>query len=362
MSHAEALRLLYRTQFSSFYRFAHRQVYGNEPLDNWHIDYFFGLMENCLSGKKKRIVINAPPPHLETFLIAVALPVFALGQNPKRKILVLVETKEIAKELEQQARLLMGATQMPALFSHLAALAKRPKLQVRSGGRLTYAVYGRPIIERDIDIAIVLSPISAADASNDSIRAAVNQWFNSDLIPRLTDRSNAILVAMQRLHDEDLTGMLLSNKGVWSHTEFVAMATQDEEWRFPNGNIFRRAKGEVLHPERMSKDELLAILEQIDAVQFSAQYQQDTSVHNNRRRWQWTLKDYDDAWYENWTPECGIESWTFGYLPEIEFMRYELFGVGPPPPKYFSGRLTSAQWEQAGILHQRKLIESMQGD
>lgn len=362
MSNARTLQLLYRTHLPSFYRFAFRQVYAKAPLDNWHVEHLFGLMEGCLGGKKKRLIVNAPPPHLETFLMAVVLPIFALGQNPKRKILVLAETREIAKELERQARLLMAASQMTALFPHLAVLHRQPKLHIRSGGGVTYGVYGRPITDRDIDIAIVLSPLSAVDAENDSVRAAVNQWFNADLIPRLTDRSNAILVAMQRVHKDDLTGILVGNNGAWDQTEFAAVAKQDEEWHLPNGRIHRRAKGDVLHPERVSKEELLAILEQIDAVQFSAQYQQYPYIRSHQRRWEWALEEHDDAWYDNWTPECGIESWTFGYLPEIDFMRYELFGAGPPPPKYFKSRLTRDQWEQSCILHQRKLVESMQDD
>ena len=361
MSNARTLQLLYRNNFKSFYRLAFRHAFeGKRLLDNWHIDHLLGVLNDCLEGKTTRAIINAPPRHSKSFLASVAYPLFALGQNPSLKIMVLTANKELALELESLARRIMGSNQMPAVFAHLAAIARQPKLRLSTGGELSYGVFGKPIVGRGIDIVIIDDPISPDDALNDRFRTDVNEWFKSDLLPRISDRSsNVIVVAMQRLHPDDLTGMLLRSKGEYRHCEFAAIARKDEQWPMPDGSTYTRRKGEVLHPDKMSREQLLTTLDQMGAVQFSAQYQQDPSIRKETRTGHYFLREYDQSYYDTWTPESGIEQWAICLVPEVDILRFELFGEGPPPPEPYVPRLTEAQWEQAAILQQRRLVESM---
>ena len=95
------------------------------------------------------------------------------------------------------------------------------------------------------------------------------------------------------------------------------------------------------------------------AVQFSAQYQQNPHIEKEWRIGTHFAKEYDDAWYENWKPEDGIESADWTPLPESWFLAHELLLEEIPPPKSLVPRLTEEQWEAALMLHQRKLVESV---
>jgi predicted phage terminase large subunit-like protein len=90
----------------------------------------------------------------------------------------------------------------------------------------------------------------------------------------LNDKEHgSIILVMQRLHEDDLSGHLIE-KGGFDVTALPARATEDERWRLSDGRTFRRKAGQALHPERESLD----ILAEIEASQgsrvFQSQYQQ----------------------------------------------------------------------------------------
>ena len=62
-------------------------------------------------------------------------------------------------------------------------------------------------------------PTSAAQALSDAERNNANDWFDQTLRSRLNDpATGAMVVIMQRLHEQDLTGYLLETEpGVWEH-------------------------------------------------------------------------------------------------------------------------------------------------
>jgi len=361
ISQSETLRLLYRNQFASFLRFAFRQVHPVKRfLQNWHIDHLTGLITEIIEKRTTRAIINAPPRTLKSFITSIAYPVFALGQNPSLKIMVVAGNRKLAKELEHTARMLLSAPAMAAVFPGLKGLENRRPMQLGSGGQLTFGVYGKSVVGRGADIIIVDDPLSPSEANDDMLRAEANEWFKSDLLPRLTERSTgAILVVMQRLHPDDLTGMLLHGGDSWRHAAYPSVAAADEHWTLPNGEVSVRRKGEALHPAVLNREQLLGILHQIGAVQFSAQYQQNTSVRQEDRWGHWLGGHYDQAWYDNWTPEDGLERWFMGYVPEVWFLQYQLFGEGSPPPERYVAKLGEAKWQQVAILQQRRLLESM---
>ena len=85
--------------------------------------------------------------------------------------------------------------------------------------------------------------------------------------------NGAIIVVMQRLHDDDLTGSLLRSSDNWVHLKLPAIAEVDEEIEIASGKFHIRRRGEILHPERMPRSELEA-RRKLDPETFAAHYQQ----------------------------------------------------------------------------------------
>ena len=116
-------------------------------------------------------------------------------------------------------------------------------------------------------------PLKPDDALSETKRSAANQWFLNTLLSRLDDkRAGAIVVVMQRVHIDDLTGFLLSQSDEWELLSLAAIAECDEEIAAWNGSVHIRRAGEALSPEREPLRVLDAMKLQIGSDAFSVQY------------------------------------------------------------------------------------------
>ena len=106
---------------------------------------------------------------------------------------------------------------------------------------------------------------------------AANEWYDHTLYSRLNDkRHGAIVIIMQRLHEDDLVGHVLGQEQ-WEILSFPAIAETDEEHRIEmilEPKCFRRRQGEALHPDREPLEVLDRIRRTIGEYNFAGQYQQ----------------------------------------------------------------------------------------
>jgi predicted phage terminase large subunit-like protein len=94
------------------------------------------------------------------------------------------------------------------------------------------------------------------------------------LFSRLDDKERgSILLVMQRLHEDDLSGHLIE-KGGFDVIALPAIAIEHERWRLSDGRTFRRKAGEALHPERESLATLAGTAANQGSRVFQSQYQQ----------------------------------------------------------------------------------------
>jgi predicted phage terminase large subunit-like protein len=106
---------------------------------------------------------------------------------------------------------------------------------------------------------IIDDPLKPDDALSDVRRSFINNRYNTTIRSRVNDRDVPIIVIMQRLHEEDLSGYLLDGGSgeKWHHLKLAAL---DDE-------------NNALWPEKHSFEELEAI-RQADRYTFSGQYLQ----------------------------------------------------------------------------------------
>ena len=94
---------------------------------------------------------------------------------------------------------------------------------------------------------------------SDTQRQAANDWFDHTLYSRQNDkRHGAIIIVMQRLHEDDLVGHVLGQER-WDVVSFPAIAEHDEVHPIETiwgPRCFTRRQGEALHPEREPLDTL----------------------------------------------------------------------------------------------------------
>jgi predicted phage terminase large subunit-like protein len=124
-------------------------------------------------------------------------------------------------------------------------------------------------------IIVIDDPLKPIDALSETKRSFVNQWYVNTLVSRLDDKlTGAIIIVMQRVHMDDLTGFLLGQSDEWTVLNIPAIAETHETFVLPHGKLHHRRPSEVLSPEREPIELLNRLRTQIGSDLFSAQYQQ----------------------------------------------------------------------------------------
>lgn len=298
---------LLRQEFELFAQFAYRTIGGEgEYLHNWHIDAMLYCLLQIQSGQCRRLVMNAPPRHLKSFIVTTAWVAWMLGRNPALRFLAVSYGYDLAEKHARDCMRIMESSWYRETFPNVR-LTKRTVLDFETnagGGRLSSSLAGA-VTGRGADIIIIDDPMKADEGvySATAREAAKNSMFTT-IRNRLNDQmTGSIILVMQRLHQADLSGELLE-RGGWNHLNLPAIAQHDELVALTRGRTYLRREGNALHPERQPVA-LLKEIEAEDPFTFAGQYlQAPVPERGNFVDPAW-LGRYDDA------PQGGmvVQSW-----------------------------------------------------
>jgi predicted phage terminase large subunit-like protein len=299
-----------RTDFVSFVRKVFHVLNPSASFDiNWHICAIAYALEQVRLGKIKRLIINVPPRSLKSIMSSVAFPAFVLGHDPTKRLIGASYSADLAIKFGNDFRTVVNSAEYRAIFPAMRISAmKNTQTEVvttLNGSRLAISVDGT-LTGRGGDIIIIDDPIAALAALSQKSRQHVVDWYFNTLLSRLDDPQNgAIVLVMQRLHADDLAGVLLRSFDEWTVLSLPAVAEQDERIPIGNRQIHFRRIGDVLHPARASRDRLESRRAELGAETFAAQYQQQPVAPGGamiKRAW---IRRYDQL------PKSGriIQSW-----------------------------------------------------
>ena len=143
----------------------------------------------------------------------MAFPAFILGLDPSQRIICVSYSGELAKKHPTTFARCLNRLGIESTFpTTRIGPFKNSEIEIEltaRGFRLATSV-GGTLTGRGGDIIIIDDPLKPDDALSETKRSAANQWFTNTLLSRLDDkRTGAIVVVMQRVHMDDLTGFLL---------------------------------------------------------------------------------------------------------------------------------------------------------
>ncbi len=267
----------------NFHLFLHRSFCELNPraalIDNWHLEVLAQKLERVRRGETKRLIVNLPPRHLKSHAASIAFPAWLLGHDPAAQILCVSYAQELSDKLSRDCRALMTSEFYEGIFATRLSPARAAVEEFATTGhgfRLATSV-GGVVTGRGGDIIVIDDPLKPDEAVSDTFRKRVNDWYDNTLYSRLNDRRRgAIVLIMQRLHEDDLVGHVLEQED-WEVVSFPAIAQADEEYfvESPKGlqRVGRKA-GEALHPSREPLEELARIRRALGAYNFAGQYLQ----------------------------------------------------------------------------------------
>ena len=283
---------------------------GQPFIDNWHIDAIAHQLKLVTDGKITRLIINMPPRNLKSLTVSVAFTAFLLGHAPSLRIFCVSYSDELAAKHAADFRAIVTSEWYRRAFP-LMRIKRNVDNEVMTtarGFRKSTSVYGS-LTGLGGDMFIIDDPQKALDTLYESNRNRLNQWVTNTLMSRLDSKDKGVIIlVMQRLHLNDLSGHLMENSADWTVLSLPAIAEEDESIAVGDGATHIRRAGEALHPKFESLATLQKLRRDLGPDDFAAQYQQAPVPSGGgmiRRAW---LRYYDVVPERTWKTRI-ILSW-----------------------------------------------------
>lgn len=259
---------------------------GIPYVHGWHIDIICEHLEAVFSGQIQNLIVNMPPRHMKSLLIAVFFPAWVWTRSPYLKFLYgSYDLKLSTRDSVKTRRIIQSAwyrRNWGGLFSLVDDQNQKMKFENDRGGFRQSTSTGAGITGEGGDIIVADDPQKARDAFKPEILKAINtEWWDATMSSRGNNPETVKrIVVQQRLHEEDTTGHILRRQTTegsrqydllvlpawYEPREFVCLGGLDHDLRVE--------EGEPLHPERFSDRALREIAIDMDEQQAAGQMQQ----------------------------------------------------------------------------------------
>jgi len=259
-------------------------------LWNWHLDL---ICEHLTVVKEKRlkdvfgsdcegIIFNVPPRTMKSLLITVMFPAWLWTSDPARRWMFASYAEKLSTQHSVYRRNVMQHPWYQEHWGHIVKFSKdqnqKTQYENTARGSMLATAMGALATGFGGDILVFDDPLNPEQALSEAERTAINIKFDSTFRSRLNNpETGSKIIVMQRLHEHDLTGHVLSKEaGRWIHVKLPAIADAHEHWKYPvSGQTQDRRPGDLLWPGRLPESHLAGLKTGLGSWAFAGQYQQN---------------------------------------------------------------------------------------
>lgn len=218
-----AARTLAHADLYAFTRWMFLQRKGFKWLQARHHRLICDALMRVYRGECRRLIINIPPRYSKTEIAVVNFIAWALGHAPDAEFIHASYSAQLALKNATQIRTLAQHEEYRAIFPGLQLASEAAHHWTTTAGGVLYSTgtagtitgFGAGKMREAFGGAIIIDdPHKADEARSDVVRQGVIEWFQTTLESRVNDPERTpIIVIMQRLHESDLAGWLLGDRG-----------------------------------------------------------------------------------------------------------------------------------------------------
>ena len=237
---------------------------GRTFVEGWAVEAICEHLEAVTDGKIKKLLINVPPGCMKSLTTNVFWPAWEWGpkNRPHLRYIGSSYSESLTVRDNRRTRALIRSPIYQELWGdRFQVLAEQDAKQrfdtTATGWKIATSVGGLGTGERG-DRFIIDDPHNIKETESKAKRDGALQWFTEVVPTRVTDaRTSAMVVIMQRVHEEDISGLILAEDLGYTH---LCLPMEYEEERKCSTSIGfsdpRTTDGELLWPGRFPKEYL----------------------------------------------------------------------------------------------------------
>lgn len=171
--------------------------------------------ENCTI-----VIMNLPPRYTKTEMAVINWPAQCIAENQKCKFIHLSYSDDLATDNSAKCKELILSDEYQEMWPIILKDDSKSKKKwytkegggmyaTAAGGAITGFGAGSTESDEFCGAIIIDDPHKVEDADRDGERNRVNQRLNTTIKSRRNNRNTPIIIIMQRLHEEDMSGFVL---------------------------------------------------------------------------------------------------------------------------------------------------------
>lgn len=185
----------------------------------WHHRLLYSWLNDVADGRRKRVIIEAPPGHGKSEGTSRRLPAYLFGKMIGARIIGCSHTADLAEELARDVQQVIESDSYRTVFPNagMARVKGRQRadlFDLQGGGIYKCAGVGGGIGGRRFDLGIIDDPLKDRVAANSPAnREHIWRWYTSVFHKRQA-KDASILITSTRWHQDDLVGRLKKKMAV----------------------------------------------------------------------------------------------------------------------------------------------------
>lgn len=272
-------RELARRSLGEFCKMAWNVLEPATPIKwGWALDAMCEHLEAVHNGQIKRLLMNVPPGMMKSLLTGVFFPAWewGAGGNPSLRYLTTAHKEDLAIRDNLKCRRLISSDWYQERWSvELCGdqNAKKKFENTATGFRESMAF--RSLTGSRGDRIIIDDPLSVDDAFSEAALSAAEKTFLEAVPSRVNNQDSAIIVIMQRLHERDTAGIILSRQLGYEHLMLPMRFEPERRCATCIGFTDPRTEdGELLFPDRFSEAQVSEMERTMGSFATAGQLQQ----------------------------------------------------------------------------------------
>lgn len=269
-----------RRSLATFVREAWHVLEPGQPyIHGWHVEAVCNHLEAITYGDLTRLLINIPPGTMKSTLVSVFWPAWEWGprgMSHQRIIGASHEQGLATRDTLKMRRLVTSEWYQERWPLKLTGDQNQKTYYENESTGFRQACAVASMTGKRGDRVVWDDPHSAESALSDANRETALRVFQETLPTRLNNpERSSIIIVMQRLHEDDVSGHILANHLGYEH---LCLPMEFEPERRCQTSIGftdpRKDEGDLLFPERFPRDVVDRDKKVMGAFAVAGQFQQ----------------------------------------------------------------------------------------